>query len=324
MLTIYRRGTGGQSLAGDEMPEDVIWVDLLNATEDEKRSVERLLGVEVPAEESLMEIEASSRLVSERGKLYLSAASVRMTDDGEAHLSPIGFILAPNALVTVRFAELPTFDAVSRRAAEGEMLQNGMCVFVALLAAMVERGADVLEHLGATIDSLSREVFRGGLAGGRRPVRSGRRLRESLQGVGVMAERLALARDVMLGVQRMASFVGEAGGDQLTPDAKRQLQSVAKDVASLADYETRLSDKIQLLLDAVLGFVNIAQNDLFKILTIVSVVGVPPTILVGVWGMNFKVMPELAWAWGYPLAWLAIIASAALPLVWFRWAGWFD
>jgi magnesium transporter len=92
---------------------------------------------------------------------------------------------------------------------------------------------------------------------------------------------------------------------------------------SLSDYETRLSDKIQLLLDAVLGFINIQQNDLFKILTIVSVVG-GPTILVGIWGMNFKLMPELNWTWGYPFAWLVIIASGLLPLVWFKRRGWFD
>ncbi len=99
---------------------------------------------------------------------------------------------------------------------------------------------------------------------------------------------------------------------------------MSKDVVSLSDYETRLSDKIQLLLDAVLGFINIQQNELFKILTIVSVVGVPPTILVGVWGMNFKHMPELDWTFGYPLAWLAIIASGVLPLIWFKRRGWFD
>src|SRR5262249_20843319 len=80
----------------------------------------------------------------------------------------------------------------------------------------------------------------------------------------------------------------------------------------------------QLLLDATLGFINIQQNDLFKILTIVSVVGVPPTILVGIWGMNFKNMPELNWLLGYPLAWLAVIASGLLPLLWFKHSGWFE
>ena len=79
-----------------------------------------------------------------------------------------------------------------------------------------------------------------------------------------------------------------------------------------------------MLLDAVLGFINIEQNDLFKVLTIVSVVGVPPTLLAGIWGMNFKNMPELNWAWGYPLAWFAIIASGLLPLAWFKVRGWLE
>jgi magnesium transporter len=94
-------------------------------------------------------------------------------------------------------------------------------------------------------------------------------------------------------------------------------------VVSLSDYETHLSDKVQFVLDAVLGYISIEQNDLFKVLTIVSVVGVPPTLLAGIWGMNFKNMPELSWAWGYPLSWLAIVLSAILPLVWFKRRGWF-
>ena len=139
-----------------------------------------------------------------------------------------------------------------------------------------------------------------------------------------MADRLAKARDVLLGVGRIASFAGDVGGQRITAASKKRLEAVSKDVASLGDYETRLSDKIQLLLDAVLGFINIQQNEMFKVLTIVSVVGVPPTILVGVWGMNFKNMPELSWTFGYPLSLLAIIASGVLPLIWFKRRGWFD
>ena len=107
-------------------------------------------------------------------------------------------------------------------------------------------------------------------------------MREALANVGDLADRLAKARDVLLNVGRIASFAGEVGKDWITPASKRRLEAVSKDVASLSDYELRLSDKIQLLLDAILGFVNIQQNDLFKILTIVSVAGVPPTILVGI------------------------------------------
>jgi magnesium transporter len=226
--------------------------------------------------------------------------------------------------VTVRFWPLPTFDTVAKQMQTNGDLQNGMCVFTSILEAMVDRGADVMEQLGASADGLSRSVFRGGLVRSKRPVRSSRKMREALESVGALAERLAKARDVLLNVGRIASYAGEVGSDWITPSSKRRLDAVSKDVTSLSDYESRLSDKIQLLLDAVLGFINIQQNDLFKILTIVSVVGVPPTILVGVWGMNFKVMPELSWTLGYPLALIAIVVSGVLPLLWFKWRGWFD
>lgn len=306
------------------MPPEIIWADLLNATAEEKQFVERLLRIRVPSAESLSEIEASSRLILEHGTLYLSSPAVRLDQDNEAEITPVGFVVGPHVLVTVRFAELPIFDQIGKRIGSDGSLENGMCVFTALLEAMVDRGADVLEHLGARVDQLSRGVFKGGLVRTKRPVRSSRRMREALENVGELADRLAKARDVLLGVGRIASFAGDVGSEWITTASKKRLEAVSKDVASLGDYETRLSDKIQLLLDAVLGFINIQQNELFKILTIVSVVGVPPTILVGIWGMNFKNMPELNWTFGYPLSLLVITASGVLPLIWFKRRGWFD
>ena len=324
MLRMYRSQSNDWRNTGAELPSEIIWIDLLSPSPEEKQFVERMLKVRVPSEESLSEIEASSRLVSNHGLLYLSSPAVRVDEFKEAHLTAVGFIIGPRVLVTVRFSALPIFDSVEHRVTSDDSLENGMCVFTSLLEAMVDRGADVLEHLGSTTDTLSRAVFKGGLVRSKRPVRSSRRLREALENVGDLADRLAKARDVLLGVGRIATFAGDVGGEWITPASKKRLEAVSKDVSSLSDYETRLSDKIQLLLDAVLGFINIQQNDLFKILTIVSVVGVPPTILVGIWGMNFKEMPELNWSFGYPLAWLAVIASGLLPLLWFKRRGWFD
>ena len=131
------------------------------------------------------------------------------------------------------------------------------------------------------------------------------------------------ARDVFLGIGRIAPFVLGLRHEWIVPEFENRLNSVCKDVASLNDYEVHLSTKVQFLLDAVLGFITIEQNDLFQVLTIVSVVGIPPTLMAGIYGMNFKFMPELNWAWGYPFG-LAIIAlSALIPLVWFKWRGWF-
>lgn len=324
MLKLYRWPTDDWRNLGAALPPDIIWIDLLSPSDEEKQFVERRLNIRVPSEEALSEIEASSRLIFDHETLYLSSPSVRPDEDGEAELTSIGFIIGPRVLVTVRFWPLPTFDTVARQMDTDGDLQNGMCVFTSLIEAMVDRGADVLEQLGTSADTLSRSVFRGGLVRSKRPVRSSRRMRETLADVGDLADRLAMARDVLLNVGRIAAFAGEVGSDWITPASKRRLEAVSKDVASLSDYESRLSDKIQLLLDAILGFINIQQNDLFKILTIVSVAAVPPTILVGIWGMNFKAMPELNWSYGYPLAWLAVIASGLLPLLWFKRRGWFD
>jgi magnesium transporter len=323
LLRLYRVA-GDAAGIGAVLPPNVIWVDLLNPTDEEKSSVERVLAIKIPTEASLNEIEASSRLISRHDLLYLSSPAVRVDPQGEAHLTPVGFIIGPRVLVTIRFAASPIFDSVRDRVQANDELENGMCVFVALLEAMVDRGADVLEHLGSTSDVLSRRIFKGGLVRSKRPVRSSRRMREALEEIGMMADTLARARDVLLGVQRIGSFAGDVRSEWISQSSKKRLESVHKDVASLSDYESRLSDKIQLLLDATLGFINIQQNDLFKILTIVSVVGVPPTLLAGIWGMNFKNMPELNWTLGYPLAWLAIIASGLLPLLWFKRRGWFD
>jgi magnesium transporter len=324
VLKMYRNQGGDWQSAGAELAPEIIWIDLLSPTPEEIQFVERAVKIKVPTEDSLSEIEASSRLKLDHHVLYLSSPAVRLDELGEAHLTPVGFVINANVLVTVRFFASPFFDSVAERIETDDSLQNGMCVFTSLLEAMVDRGADVLEHLGTTADGLSRSVFKGGLTRSKGPVRSTRKLREALANVGVLADRLAKARDVLLGVGRVASYAGDVGREWITSPSRTRLEAVSKDVVSLSDYETRLSDKIQLLLDAVLGFINIEQNDLFKILTIVSVVGVPPTLLAGIWGMNFKNMPELNWQWGYALAWIAIIASGLLPLLWFKLRGWIE
>ena len=188
LLLELHRAEGDASRIGAKLPPKVIWIDLLDPTDEEKSSVERILGIKIPTEAALNEIEASSRLISRNDLLYLSSPAVRVDEHGEAHLTPVGFVLGPHVLVTIRFAASPVFDAVRDRVQANDELGNGIDVFVALLEAIVDRGADVLEHLASTSDGLSRRIFKGGLVRSRRPVRSSRRLREALENVGMMAE----------------------------------------------------------------------------------------------------------------------------------------
>ena len=157
----------------------------------------------------------------------------------------------------------------------------------------------------------------------KRVVRSNEALRRTLIAVGAIGDRLSLARDVLLGVSRIAPFVTSLGKDWIIPEFEVRLGAVTKDIASLNDYEGHLSNKVQFLLDAILGFITIQQNELFKVLTIASVVGIPPTLMAGIYGMNFKFMPDLSWTWGYPFGLAIIVLSALIPLIWFKWRGWF-
>jgi magnesium transporter len=166
-------------------------------------------------------------------------------------------------------------------------------------------------------------VFRGDPNKLNHAVRSTKTLRRTLSAIGRIGDRSSHARDVFLGIGRIVPFVSGLRHEWIIPEFEVRLGAVSKDLASLNDYEAHLSSKVQFLLDAVLGFITIEQNDLFKILTIVSVVGIPPTLMAGIYGMNFKFMPELSWTWGYPFG-LAIIAlSAVIPLIWFKLRGWF-
>jgi hypothetical protein len=146
LLTIYRDEGGSvrQSTSLD-LPHGVIWMDLLNPTEEEKAFVESRARIQVPSRDALSEIEASSRLHVERGVLYLSTPVLAHADSVDAHLSPAGFVLSPSLLVTVRYADLATFSAVADQIRADETLASGIGVFTALLEAIVDRGADELE-----------------------------------------------------------------------------------------------------------------------------------------------------------------------------------
>jgi magnesium transporter len=309
--------------ASEELPSDAIWIDLLNPTAEESAFVESQKKVRIPSIEALREIESSSRLAVDHDVVYLSIPAVAQGDTADAHLSPTGFILTRDFLVTVRFAPLTTFDAVVEKVRQDKTLQNAPAIFAALLEATVDRGAEVLERLGAEIDKVSKSVFRGDPTRPRQFVRSNNMLRHALTAVGTTGDRLALARDALLGIGRVAPFVLSLQEKWITPAIQAKLEAVNKDILSLNEYEDKLSNKIQFLLDAILGFISIQQNDIFKVLTIVTVVGIPPMLVAGIYGMNFKYMPELDWIAGYPFGLALIVLSAVIPIAWFKWRGWF-
>src|SRR3954469_18289025 len=228
MLTIFRETESTRDTSATELPRDVIWIDLLNPTDEEKAFVETRTHVRIPTIEALSEIESSSRLAVDHEVVHLSIPAVAQGDTADAYSSPTGFILTKSVLITVRFAPLSVFDSVAERVKQDETLRSAAGVFTALLEAMVDRGADVLERLGGELNKVSHSVFRGDPSRPKHTVRSNRTLRRALIAVGATGDRLALARDALLGIGRIAPFVLSLGKDWIIPEFEARLEAVTK------------------------------------------------------------------------------------------------
>jgi magnesium transporter len=196
-------------------------------------------------------------------------------------------------------------------------------VFVSLIEGMVDYGADILEKLGIHLNQLSQQTFRRNAKAPKRGItRRTQRLRDALADIGNTGDQLSQIRESLLGLQRIAPFVRKNTEEWMKPELQSRLKTIETDIQSLDDFEVHLSNKVQFLLDAVLGFISTEQNDIFKVLTIASVVGIPPTFFASMYVMNFHDMPEYTWHYGYEWGLFLIILSTVLPIAWFKWRGW--
>lgn len=316
-----------RDVATAEMPGDVVWMDLMTPSPEETAFVERTANLVVPGRAELSEIENSSRLRAEKDALYVNAPLIYRADSDEPMATPVGFVLTSDRLITVRFAELSSFTKVANRKPTPDApALSGGAVFSDLVEAIVDRLADVLERIAGELDALSHRLFHANPTEPSRRRRSANEsagLRVFLRRIGHNGDLVSKIRDSLLGIGRIVAFVLSLAGKWLPAEVKPRLETVRQDVASLNDYDTHLANKVQLLLDATLGMINIDQNNIIKVLAIVSVVGIPPTLVASMYGMNFKNMPELDWAWGYPYGLAVIAISAIVPVLWFKWRGWF-
>ena len=316
--------TSGTTSAAESHPRSghAVWVDLVSPTQDEAARVAAQYGVRVPSRESLQEVETSSRVRAEGQILYVNMPLANQDASAGFAPLPLGFILLPELLVTVRYSEMHAFAKVKAEIDKTPGMSSA-AVFVALIDGMVDFAADMLEASSNGLAALSAATFGQNTAQtATRRKRMTHALRESLKAVGSAGDQLSRIRESLLGLQRIVGFVSEMAAPWLLPDQKLHLKTAQQDLISLVDFEAHLSGKTQFLLDAILGFINTEQNDIFKVLTIVSVVGIPPTLIASMYGMNFHDMPELAWRWGYPYGLALIALSTLLPILWFKRRGW--
>jgi magnesium transporter len=306
------------------LPPNVNWIDAENPTEAEALFLKRLLGFDPPNRDRLSEIENSSRLYTVGDRLYLTTPMIYHDQRGVTRTTPLGFVLTKAYVLTIKFQPLAACD-VRRFAAQigDHAAPGGLGAFLAIMDEIVDHLADELERLTHDLDDFSHKIFGREDEGGkakRNP--AGRDLRHVLRDLGRAGSAAARIDESLLGLSRLTPYVAQGMGDAASQPARGKLKSLGRDISSLAEYEERLSEKTQFLLDASLGLISVDQNDIFKILTLVSVVGIPPTLVASMYGMNFKNMPELEWAYGYPYGLAMIVLSAFIPLAWFKWRGW--
>jgi magnesium transporter len=322
MLTTYenRSGVIEPHKNPRRITEETVWIDLLNPKEAEVTKVERALKLDVPTREEQREIEASSRLYQENGAHFMTATVLYQADMTEPVATPITFILVGNRLITLRYAEPRAFAIFAARCARPETnLTTAMAVLIGLIETIVDRLADFIERIQAEVDKLSHSIFemKGGAATRQQ------RFDVSLKSIGQEGEITSRARDSAHSLGRLLTFLAHAANERKEDKlVKARIRTAARDVASLADHVSFLSNKIVFLLDATLGMINIEQNNIIKIFSIAAVVFLPPTLVASAYGMNFEFMPELKWGFGYPLAILLMVVSAVVPYVFFKWKGW--
>jgi magnesium transporter len=310
---------------GDALPENTVWIDLLNPNAEEDRAVEGWMNAPVPTRDDMREIEESSRFYSADGAQYLTAPVLHAADTEYPGVSPVTFILTASKLVTVRYAEPKSFGLYITRALKpGNALVgehcDGLTIFLGLLEAVTDRLADILENVALSIDHSSAEVFRR--SPDTRPMGT-TDFRESLTRIGRQGEFLSKVRESLTGVSRLLVYLTTSlRQNEGRKDARNWLRSIERDAESLATYVDYLSNRITFLLDTLVGLISIEQNAIIKIFSVAAVGFMPPTLVASIYGMNFHSMPELSWPWGYPMALGFMVLSAVLPLFYFRRKGW--
>jgi magnesium transporter len=298
-----------------------IWIDLQSPTPDEEALVESEHGIRIPTHAQLQEIESSSRLRVE-GQALMMSMPLGLQDNRFANRPlPLGFVLTPDILLTVRYCDIHAFPDVQATLLREHADCTSAAVFARLLEGMVDFAADRLELISADLAAVSQRIF----GSPDQPLPNRQRFNDAMHrnliGVGRTGELLSRIRESLLGLMRIASFSAQTAA-WLPGDIQARLKTVRHDLESLTDFESHLSGKTQFLQDAVLGFINTQQNDIFKVLTIVSVVGVPPTLIASIYGMNFHNIPEYAWKYGYQWGLGLIALSIILPILWFKWRKW--
>jgi magnesium transporter len=289
-----------------------VWVDLTDPNDEEREWVKSSYGVTMPDEDEFKDIEASARYYeAENGDLHLRTDF--LLEEEPSRAVTVAFILAKNMLFSVHTDDLPVFRLVRMRArSRPGSIEDYKDVLLDLYATDAEYSADALEGIYKNLEEVSRTVLQKEFTD-----------QDAAASLSAMAQEEDLngrIRRNMMDTRRAVSFLMR--GRLLNSEQFEEARQILRDIESLDGHTAFLFDKINFLMDATVGFININQNNIIKIFSVASVAFLPPTLIASIYGMNFRLMPELDWGLGYPFAIGLMLCSAIAPFWYFRRRGW--
>jgi magnesium transporter len=300
-------------------PPGMVWIDVLEPSAEEKSLVEAATGIAIPTPEQMREIEPSSRLYQENGALFMTASVLHRSDSEEPETRAMTFVIVGGLMVSIRYSTPQSFETFRGRVRQQPpLIDSAESTLVGLLDAIIDRIADALEIVDANVNILARTI----LALGTGAASASKDHKDELRQIGQNQVRCSKADESLVSLARVLTFFDANMRQGSAKQIRLRIKSLQRDVQSLASYAERLSERLEFLLEATLGAINIEQTNIIKLFSVVAVVFMPPTLIASIYGMNFGAMPELHWPWGYPMALALMVVSAILPYAFFKYRGW--
>jgi len=293
---------------------EAVWVDLNDPTDDERAWVKAKYDVVLPDEDEVSDIEASARYYEgENGDLHLRTDFLLEEEDGPSRIVTVAFILSKKVLFSVHVDDLPVFRLVRLRArSRPGSIEDYMDVLLDLYATDAEYSADALEGIYESLEKVSQRVLQKEF--------TDQDAAAALNAIAHEEDLNGRIRRNMMDTRRAVSFLMR--GRLLNSEQFEEARQILRDIESLDGHTSFLFDKVNFLMDATVGFININQNKIIKIFSVASVAFLPPTLIASIYGMNFEFLPELHWKFGYGWSLSLMVVSAIAPFLYFRHRGW--
>ncbi|CAM2780440.1 magnesium/cobalt transporter CorA [Glaesserella parasuis] len=296
---------------------EAIWIDLIDPTDEERGVLETRLDQTLAEEHELEDLEASARFFEDEDGLHLHSFFYCLDDDDYADIATVGFTIRDGRLFTLRERELPAFRLYRMRSRRAKLIDgNAYELLLDLFETKIEQLADVIENIYADLEKLSRVV----LSTHEGENKGEHNFDDALAELTELEDASSKVRLCLMDTQRALSFLLRK--TRLPNNQLEQARDIMRDIESLQPHNESLFQKVNFLMQAAMGFINIEQNRIMKFFSVVSVMFLPATLVASTYGMNFEFMPELGFKYGYPMAIGLMICAAATPYLYFKRKGW--